>query len=55
MHLETHFFSRHCHCKHYFMWLVLQVVNPLMPGGNKRSKKSETNLQLKAANMFKNV
>ena len=23
-----------------FMGLVLQVVNPFMPGGNKRSKKS---------------
>ena len=25
---------------HIFMGLVLQVVNPFMPGGNKSSKKS---------------
>ena len=36
-----------------FMGLVLQVVNPFMPGSNKRSKKSETNLQLKTAALFR--
>ena len=39
-----------------FMGLILQeVVNPFMPGDYKRSKKSSTNLQLKAADLFKNV
>ena len=38
-----------------FMQLVLQVVNPFMPDSNKWSKKSQTNLQLKAADLFKNV
>ena len=37
------------------MGLVLQVVNLFMPGGNKRSKKSETNMHLKPADLFKNV
>ena len=37
------------------MGLVSQVVNPFMPGGNKRSKRSQTNIQLKTADLFKNV
>ena len=49
-------FSFHCLAIVYiFMGLVLQVVNLFMPGGNKRSKKSETNMQLKPADLFKNV
>ena len=38
-----------------FMGLVLLVVNPFMPGGKKRSKKSNTNLQVKPADLFKNL
>ena len=38
-----------------FMGLVLLLVNPFMPGGKKRSKKSKTNLQLKPADLFKNL
>ena len=38
-----------------FMGLVLQVVNPFMPGSNKSSKKSSKNLLLKPADLFKNV
>ena len=54
MHSEIQFFFVIA-IVYIFMGLVLQVVNPFMPGGNKRSKKSSTNLQLKAADLFKNV
>ena len=39
MHSEIQFFFVIA-IVYIFMGLVLQVVNPFMPGGNKRSKKS---------------
>ena len=33
----------------------LGILNPLMPGGNKKVTHTETNLQLKAAGLFKYV
>ena len=35
--------------------LNLSRVNPLMPGGNKKVTHTKTNLQLKAAGLFKYV
>ena len=34
---------------------VFVLLNPLMPGGNKKFSHSQTNLQLKAAGLFKYV
>ena len=54
MRLEIHFFLVIV-IVYSFMGLVLQVVNPFMPGSNKRSKKSSKSLWLKPADLFKNV
>ena len=54
MRLEIHFFLVIV-IVYSFTGLVLQVVNPFMPGSNKRSKKSSKNLWLKPADLFKNV
>ena len=54
MRLEIHFFLVIV-IVYSFMGLVLQVVNPFMPGSNKSSKKSSKNLLLKPADLFKNV
>ena len=38
-----------------FTYVTIFIINPLMPGGNKKDTYTYTNLQLSAAGLFKDV